>query len=105
MEHKNYNISFEEITKENYLKYINLKVSQTQEKFVASNVFSFAQALFYGAALYSSCSQVLRSRSGIVARSGPLYFAQYSSSPATVALEVQGVQGAQGIQVKKSKLT
>ena len=52
MEQKNYNISFEKITKENYLKYINLKVRQNQEEFVASNVFSFAQALFYAGARF-----------------------------------------------------
>ncbi|MES2615229.1 MAG: GNAT family N-acetyltransferase, partial [Bdellovibrionota bacterium] len=49
---KSWQISFEDITKENYLKYITLKVKQHQEEFIASNVFSLAQALFYSKAKF-----------------------------------------------------
>ena len=45
-------IAFEDITKENYLNYIKLNVHQNQEEFVAANVYSFAQALFYPTAKF-----------------------------------------------------
>ncbi|MDQ3022240.1 MAG: hypothetical protein M3R36_16955 [Bacteroidota bacterium] len=41
------NIILREVTKENYLEAIKLKVTLEQNNFVASNIFSIAQSKFY----------------------------------------------------------
>jgi len=40
-------IELKEITKENYIEAVKLKVSASQDNFVATNVFSIAQSKFY----------------------------------------------------------
>ncbi len=44
---KNNSVRFEEITPQNFRECINLKVSDAQEKFVAANLMSIAQAKIY----------------------------------------------------------
>ncbi len=40
-------IELKEITKENYIEAVKLKVSTSQDNFVAPNVYSIAQSKFY----------------------------------------------------------
>lgn len=55
-------ITLNEITKENYLQSIKLKVNPEQEGFVAPNVYSIAQSKFYSSwkptAIYSGSDMV-----------------------------------------------